>query len=87
MMTVQIAEQTPLGKWIREAGHEQGRVEGKLEGKIEFVERFLRHRFPALESEFSPAGMEGAAVERLLDALYDAGDETQARRAIETARA
>ncbi len=87
MMTVQIAEQTPLGKWIREAGREQGRVEGKIEGKIESVQRFLRQRFPALEAEFSPTGLDAAAVEHLLDALYGASDEVAARRAIGAAKA
>ncbi len=98
MMTVQIAEQTPLGKWIREAGVEAGAkagreagleaglAQGRLLGQIESAERLLRRRYPALAAEFSRAGLDSAAVERLIDALCDAVDEAAARRVIESAK-
>ena len=92
MMTVELARQTPLGKWIREGGVEeglrQGRVEGLVEGRVEglveatihSIEKFLRHRYPLLAGTSSPAGLDLDAAERLLDRLYEPRDEAKSSK-------
>ncbi len=81
MMTIQIAEQTPLGKQIMERGVERGGHHASEEA----VKRLLRRRYPALESEFAAEGLDTRALQLLLDSLIDAPDEAAARRALATA--
>ncbi len=99
MMTVQIAEQTPLGKQIMERGIELGVERGferGFERGVEFgehnvseeaVKRLLRRRYPALESEFAAEGLDTRALQLLLDSLIDAPGEADARRVLAAAQA
>ncbi len=86
MMTVQIAEQTPLGKQLMERGIERGIEQGERHASEEAVKRFLRHRYPAIESEFTAEGLDTQALQLLLDSLFDAPDEVAARRALAAAK-